>query len=129
MAFFVIGLLALMRLTCIVGGHTLTQPSSSSSLALSEPFGSVERSLRSAGSDGSDIRPLPLLKVTNNATNYQIIHLSCDPVHGTNLRADSCIDALGQIDGNDDTVHTYGHRNRAVVRFDFKVPQLWISSA
>ena len=65
-------------------------------------------------------------KVTSNVTGYTNFAVQCQGIYGINLGKDSCIDAIEQIQGTDDTLHTYGSRDMKV-GYAYNVPQRWIS--
>ena len=63
----------------------------------------------------------------NATTSVGVINYRCNAeLFGSNLRYQSCIDAIEQIRLTDDTIHTFGYRNTRQ-KWDVNVPQRRIS--
>ena len=71
--------------------------------------------------------PAPNTTATTSGTPSNLVYSCNGRMYGSNLRYQSCIDALEQIKLTDKTIHTYGYRNGRDM-WDFNVPQRWISS-
>ena len=104
------------------------QKATSTNTSLSiEPTNATDASLVFGSTNGTDLDPSLSWPNTTNTTSLDGRRLySCSSLYGTNLRAESCIDAIEQIGLTDDTIHTYGYRGSGN-KWDYNVPQRWIS--
>ncbi|KAK0517036.1 hypothetical protein JMJ35_000191 [Cladonia borealis] len=107
---------------------SLEKTNTTSTSLLLEPTNATDASLVFSSTNGTDSDPSLQWQNTTNTTSLNSgQRYSCSEIFGTNLNAESCIDAIEQIGLTDDIIHTYGYRKTGD-KWDYNVPQRWISS-
>ena len=106
---------------------SLEKTNTTSTSSLLEPTNAMDASLVFSSMNGTELDPsLQWQNMTNTTSLNNRQRYSCSELFGTNLHAESCIDAIEQIGLTDDVIHTYGYR-KAGDKWDYNVPQRWIS--